>query len=82
MYLGKWGTEGSGLGQFEYPRGLVVAPNGDVYVSDFRNNRVQHFSPRALDRLPEIYEQVFYNSQILGKVMDRLDYIIELLEAR
>ena len=34
-----------GLGQFDEPRGLAVDPQGNVYVVDSKNNRIQKFSP-------------------------------------
>jgi tripartite motif-containing protein 71 len=42
--LGSWGSEGGGNGQFYYPEGVAVAPNGNVYVADTGNNRVQYFT--------------------------------------
>ena len=38
------GTEGSGKGQLNYPRGLCSDYNGDVYVAEPRDNRVSVFS--------------------------------------
>src|SRR5215208_1621380 len=42
--VSKWGSQGSGQGQFQVPRGIDVAPGGDVYVADMQNNRVQRFT--------------------------------------
>ena len=39
--VAKLGSEGSGIGQFNYPNGLSVSTNGDVFVADFDNNRIQ-----------------------------------------
>ena len=39
--VAKLGSEGSGMGQFDSPRGLTVSTNGDVFVADFDNNRIQ-----------------------------------------
>ena len=39
-----WGEHGEGNGEFEYPSGVAVDSNGNVYVSDRENNRVQKFS--------------------------------------
>jgi uncharacterized protein (TIGR03663 family) len=39
--LREWGELGVDLGQFNHPRGLSVAPGGDVYVVDSDNHRVQ-----------------------------------------
>ena len=42
-FLGKWGSEGSSDGQFSYPQGVTVAPDGMVYVADRDNDRIQAF---------------------------------------
>jgi tripartite motif-containing protein 71 len=42
-FLGKFGSNGSGNGQFRFPAGLAVGANGRVYVSDRDNHRVQIF---------------------------------------
>lgn len=39
----RWGSTGSGTGQFNAPRGIAVDETGNVYVSDFNNNRIQKF---------------------------------------
>jgi tripartite motif-containing protein 71 len=44
VFLTKWGTNGSGNGQFNSPRDLTVDNNGDVYVVDY-HLRVQKFAP-------------------------------------
>ena len=38
------GTEGGGDGQLNYPNGLCIDSNGDMYVADGLNNRVSVFS--------------------------------------
>ena len=43
-FLGAWGSQGTGDGQFDSPRGVAVAPDGTVYVADSRNSRIQRFS--------------------------------------
>ena len=35
------GSRGSGVGQFDTPLGLTVSTNGDVFVTDCQNNRIQ-----------------------------------------
>jgi len=40
----KWGSNGSGDGQFNEPGGLAVDSEGNVYVGDSQNSRVQKFS--------------------------------------
>lgn len=44
VYAGQWGREGGGYGEFAYPHGIAVAPNGNVYVADVANCRVQYFT--------------------------------------
>jgi len=44
VFVTKWGTEGSGDGQFTFPSGISVAPDGNVYVAEKWNNRIQKFS--------------------------------------
>ena len=39
--VAKLGSEGSGMGQFNDPLGLTVSTNGDVFVADYKNNRIQ-----------------------------------------
>jgi DNA-binding beta-propeller fold protein YncE/RNA polymerase subunit RPABC4/transcription elongation factor Spt4 len=40
----KWGSRGSGNGNFSYPRGVAVDSSGNVYVADTSNNRIEKFS--------------------------------------
>ncbi len=40
-----WGSEGSGAGQFSYPRGAATDADGYLYVADSRNSRIQKFAP-------------------------------------
>jgi uncharacterized protein (TIGR03663 family) len=39
------GTVGTGPGEFNHPRGIAVGPEGNVYVTDSDNHRVQVFTP-------------------------------------
>ncbi|NIT35227.1 MAG: hypothetical protein GTN49_01810, partial [candidate division Zixibacteria bacterium] len=43
-YVGKWGSLGSGNGQFSYPRGIAVVSNRNIYVVDSNNHRIQYFT--------------------------------------
>ena len=43
-YAGKWGSSGSGNGQFTMPHGVGVASSGNVYVADTGNYRIQYFT--------------------------------------
>lgn len=42
------GSGGIAEGQFNAPRGVVVAPDGSLFVADSRNHRIQHFSADGL----------------------------------
>lgn len=42
----EWGTKGSGLGQFTYPRG-VAANASEVLVADDDNHRIEKFDPNG-----------------------------------
>ena len=44
-FLMKFGTQGSGKGQLNHPWGMCLSSNGNVYVTDFSNCRVQVFNP-------------------------------------
>ncbi|MEW6534364.1 MAG: 6-bladed beta-propeller [Candidatus Auribacterota bacterium] len=41
----KWGSLGSGDGQFRTPEGIAIDNSGNIYVADFYNYRVQKFNP-------------------------------------
>ena len=42
-----WGGEGDGPGRFMEPVGLAVSDEGEVYVADTANHRVQIFTPEG-----------------------------------
>jgi DNA-binding beta-propeller fold protein YncE len=39
----EWGEAGTGPGQFRLPHSIQISPNGDVYVADRENGRIQRF---------------------------------------
>ena len=43
VFLSKWGSFGTGNGQFNGPYGIVADATGNVYVADSGNNRIQKF---------------------------------------
>ena len=43
-FITKWGTKGSGDGEFWSPAGIAIDGSGYVYVSDTDNRRVQKFT--------------------------------------
>jgi DNA-binding beta-propeller fold protein YncE len=42
--LREWGVKGTGPGQFSLPHAVAVAPNGDLYIADRENGRIQWFT--------------------------------------
>ena len=47
-FITKWGSEGSGDGQFIYPYGITVDSNKRVYVTDTENNHIQIFDSNGI----------------------------------
>ncbi len=48
FFESKWGSQGTGDGQFEGPEGIATAPLGDIYVADTANDRIQRFAPGGI----------------------------------
>src|SRR5665647_1294289 len=44
QFITKWGSLGTDNGQFNNPRDIAVDNNGNVYVADTGNNRIQKFA--------------------------------------
>ena len=42
-YITQWGTYGTGDGQLNLPFGIAVVASGNVYVTEYGNNRIQVF---------------------------------------
>ncbi len=43
--LGQWGNWGIKPGQFMNPQGIAVDRDGNIYVADWENSRIQKLSP-------------------------------------
>jgi len=43
-FVEAWGKQGSGNGEFVNPMDVSLASNGNFYVADMGNNRVQYFT--------------------------------------
>ncbi len=44
-FIKSWGSRGSGPGQFNIPHSLAIDLQGNVYVADTENKRIQVFDP-------------------------------------
>lgn len=44
VFVLAWGTSGTAAGQFAGPYGIAVASDGQIYVTDQFNHRVQRFT--------------------------------------
>ena len=47
-FKGQLGSFGTGDGQFDQPRGIAVDSDGNVYVADSGNNRIQKFTSTGI----------------------------------
>src|SRR3990170_2911727 len=47
IFLFKFGTDGSGDGEFADPQGVAVDSTGNIYVADTINNRIQKFDSNS-----------------------------------
>jgi DNA-binding beta-propeller fold protein YncE len=45
--IGEFGKPGQGPGEFHLPHGIAIGPDGNVYVADRENGRVQWFTPEG-----------------------------------
>ena len=43
-----WGSFGAGDGQFDHPSGIGVDLDGNVYVTDESNHRIQKFCSHTI----------------------------------
>jgi tripartite motif-containing protein 71 len=46
-FLLEWGRRGKGDGEFDACVGIAIGKNGEIYTCEFRNQRVQRFTPEG-----------------------------------
>ena len=46
-FVTKLGSTGAEEGQFDHPEGVAVDGQGNLYVVDARNKRIEKFAPRS-----------------------------------
>jgi DNA-binding beta-propeller fold protein YncE len=68
----KFGSPGSGVGQFHFPLGITTAPDGKVYIADSGNHRFQVF---AADGTP--LEAVQLPANTSGEPPDPTDVAVD-----
>lgn len=47
QFVLEWGGYGKADGEFDSPVGIALGPDDEIYVSEFRNQRVQRFTPEG-----------------------------------
>ena len=47
-FVTEWGTNGNNNTQFNRPMHVAVAPDGSVYVVDYKNHRIQKFTSEGI----------------------------------
>ena len=52
------GSQGSGPGQFNWPSAVAISPDGDMYVADWSNHRIQVFNSDG------VYQREFGGGQL------------------
>ena len=70
LTLGKKGVAGPDLDEFDAPTDVAIAPNGDIFVGDRQNNRIQIF-----DQDGKFIAQWFQFGRPSGMYIDKSDVI-------
>ena len=67
LYDDSFGSQGTGNGQFGYPGGVALGPDGSLWVADYEHSRVEHFD-RDGEYLGQFGEAGSGNGQIESPV--------------
>ncbi len=59
-YIGQFGSAGSGNEQFNEPKGIAIDKEGNVWVADRGNNRIQEFTPTPAG--PHATQTIYYSA--------------------
>jgi len=73
QFLDLFGSEGTGLGEFDFPFGVATSGAGNVYVTDQGNARVEKFTPTGLPLLE--WGSAANFDQPLGIAVDSAGYV-------
>ena len=65
------GNRGSQIGEFDCPFSLTVSTNGDVYVADYNNDRVQILNS-SLQHLRTLTEQLIESPNAIKLTADEV----------
>lgn len=69
---GTWGSYGTGAGEMRDPAWIAFTLTGNIYVSDYGNNRVLEFTPASGDYVQPLstYFQQYVDLCLAGHVID------------
>ncbi|MFX0198761.1 MAG: NHL repeat-containing protein [Candidatus Hodarchaeota archaeon] len=76
VYHDGWGSSGTGGGRFDLPFGIASDSDGNVYVADTENHRIQKFSLDPVALLQALVEKVL-ELDVKQGIMTSLDAKLE-----
>jgi len=79
-FLAEWGKRGKSEAEFDVPIGIAINRHDEIFVTEFRNNRIQKFDPNG--RLIQVLKLA--EEQPCGIAIDRQDnvYVAHLMPAK
>jgi len=86
-FLAKWGSYGSEDGQFIYPFGIAFDSEGNFYVTERGNHRVQKFAPGFVAQIENLINDLYtlidegvLNQGEVNAVVKKLENALKSLE--